>query len=618
MNSIQMKSAWDLMGKNFFIPNYQRGYRWNKEQVEDLLNDFFEFYSNDEQDFYCLQPLVVKKCTLDEIRKYELKSNEDNNEWYEVIDGQQRLTTIKIMLKYLEREECTVKSQTFKDEYNTNLYELEYQRNSETRQFIDNLNNDNYQNNSPNIDCEYIKDAYKIVSEWIEQRAQGKGKKAVRQCIFDPIVNTNCKKKIKFIYYEIDEKENPIEVFRRLNSGKVPLTDAELTKALFLLNLKDNNIRLEIANEWDKMENVLRKDDFWCFLTTKTDDNKIDYQKNRICLFFEYIFQSKKIEKGDRQYKYFCMFEELIHNLKSNKGEENAYVIWKDYVRKCFNEFNYWYNDNVIYNYVGYMINSKISLVAVKDLWDKSEGREDFIKKIKEKIKVDLKCKYLDDKEMGDENSGYYIQVEYGEAKAEKVLLLLNVQHAISHAGNEEKNSRFDFQSYRKTWNIENIDSKTENTMFSKEDRVNWLENELQVLENKELKEKIEKFIKSVNIENNEEFLQLKDEIEKYYGETDENEEKFKNNICNLALLGESENKSYGNNTFPVKRRKIIEWDKEGRFIPICTRYCFLKYFSNNIGNSLKWTKDDKKEYNKYIYETLQDFMSKGEVIENE
>ena len=76
MNSIQMKSVWDLMGKNFFIPNYQRGYRWDKEQVEDLLNDFFEFYSNDEQDFYCLQPLVVKKCTLDEIRKYELKSND--------------------------------------------------------------------------------------------------------------------------------------------------------------------------------------------------------------------------------------------------------------------------------------------------------------------------------------------------------------------------------------------------------------------------------------------------------------------------------------------------------------------------------------------------------------
>ena len=198
------------------------------------------------------------------------------------------------------------------------------------------------------------------------------------------------------------------------------------------------------------------------------------------------------------------------------------------------------------------------------------------------------------------------------------MLLLLNVQHSISHAQNEEKHSRFDFESYRKSWNIEHIDSKTLNNDFDKEDRTNWLNTELEVLdeetdEGRILKKKIEDFKDSADINDNDKFLRIKEEIEKYYSETDNSEDEFKNNICNLALLGEAENKSYGNNTFPVKRRKIIEWDKEGRFIPICTRYCFLKYFTNNVGNSIKWSKEDKIEYNKYIYETLKIFLSKEE-----
>ena len=54
-----------LDGNHFFnIPSYQRGYRWDKKQVEDLLKDIWDFARNDEKkksDFYCLQPVVVKK-----------------------------------------------------------------------------------------------------------------------------------------------------------------------------------------------------------------------------------------------------------------------------------------------------------------------------------------------------------------------------------------------------------------------------------------------------------------------------------------------------------------------------------------------------------------------------
>jgi uncharacterized protein with ParB-like and HNH nuclease domain len=77
-NKLRLKPIKRLLTKEFFIPSYQRGYRWTKRQVEDLLNDVFEFYekTKEKNEFYCLQPIVVT----------------DRNGKWELIDGQQRLT----------------------------------------------------------------------------------------------------------------------------------------------------------------------------------------------------------------------------------------------------------------------------------------------------------------------------------------------------------------------------------------------------------------------------------------------------------------------------------------------------------------------------------------------
>jgi uncharacterized protein with ParB-like and HNH nuclease domain len=83
-NNISIKTINSLLESDFFIPSYQRGYRWTEQQVTELLNDINEFSpkeieNSNEKTWYCLQPIVVKK--------------KDDNEW-DVIDGQQRLTTI--------------------------------------------------------------------------------------------------------------------------------------------------------------------------------------------------------------------------------------------------------------------------------------------------------------------------------------------------------------------------------------------------------------------------------------------------------------------------------------------------------------------------------------------
>lgn len=113
-NKISLKPVKELFGMNFFIPDYQRGYRWGTKQVEDLLRDLEEFYESiceaeSSKIIYCLQPLVVME--------------KDNK--YIVIDGQQRLTTVKILLSCLG---------------DNNNYSVEYQTRDKSKDFLDKIN----------------------------------------------------------------------------------------------------------------------------------------------------------------------------------------------------------------------------------------------------------------------------------------------------------------------------------------------------------------------------------------------------------------------------------------------------------------------------------------------
>ena len=115
-NAIELKSVKDILGMKFFIPSYQRGYRWTDQQVTDLLDDIWDFSKKENRnssEFYCLQPLVVKRKNDEDVLKRikekansveEVESFLKGREW-EVIDGQQRLTTIFIILFILEGKE---------------------------------------------------------------------------------------------------------------------------------------------------------------------------------------------------------------------------------------------------------------------------------------------------------------------------------------------------------------------------------------------------------------------------------------------------------------------------------------------------------------------------------
>jgi uncharacterized protein with ParB-like and HNH nuclease domain len=115
--TICLKPVNDLLTERFFVPSYQRGYRWTQRQVDDLLDDLWEFLENCEakESFYCLQPIVVKK--------------RDDGSW-ELVDGQQRLTTIFLILTCLK---------LFLDGLGKSRFGLTFQTRPESEAFLQNI-----------------------------------------------------------------------------------------------------------------------------------------------------------------------------------------------------------------------------------------------------------------------------------------------------------------------------------------------------------------------------------------------------------------------------------------------------------------------------------------------
>ena len=265
-NTIKETAVGKLLGMNFFIPGYQRGYRWTEQQVNDLLNDINEFEPKNGS-WYCLQPLVVMK----------------KDEKWEVIDGQQRLTTIYLILACLGV---------------TDKYTIEYETRKGSKGFLENISEKAEDEAKGNIDFFYMHKAYETIEKFFDKK---KNQEHFQEGFKDKLLNN-----VKFIWYEIDEGENPVTVFTRLNMGKIPLTNAELIKALFLNRSnfgageeKNETLRLrqqEIASEWDTIEYTLQNDEFWLFLNQPGDN-----RPTRIDFIFDLICEQKALDPEDKK-----------------------------------------------------------------------------------------------------------------------------------------------------------------------------------------------------------------------------------------------------------------------------------------------------------------------------
>lgn len=633
-NKIELKSVSELLGMKFFIPSYQRGYRWTEQQVKDLLEDIWEFSKKKKQEyeFYCLQPLVVKCMNNNDKQKAQLNINE---EWYEVIDGQQRLTTMFLILSSL-KEAISILGLP------TDLYELKYQRESKdfnVTSFLNNISASNAINDSY-IDFFYMSSAFKIIDSWLKSNKVNKGNfcnALLKLDINDNQDNTRDKaNNVRFIWYESVD-EDPIKVFTRLNIGKISLTNAELIKALFLNRSnfgekESEHLKLrqqEIASEWDNIEYTLQNDEFWLFLHEKGYDRptRIDFIFDLICEQNSLNLREELYKSiGNDDYKTFRYFYEYFRTDSSNIED-----CWKE-VKKYFQTFKEWFDDLELYHYVGYLrcpLKKKEKVIDIKELYDKWIGTKDiFVKFLREKIKERIK-------DCNDLAKQY--EVDGGPAKTtcRSLLLLHNIQTVVNQnnklSSKEEYKLpvfyKFPFHLFKnENWDVEHIDSNTTNGLENEKDQKEWLKySVLGANPSEELKKEIMDFLRNDNRKKT--FEDLCQEIEKdNQSESWHNPEQDKNKVWNFVLLDAGTNRGYGNTLFPAKRRCIIGKDQgktyliddetlevssqDGAiaFIPPVTKNVFLKYYNTSIENLREWSESDAEAYKENILKTLSVF----------
>lgn len=547
-----------LLDKNFFIPSYQRGYRWSPQQIKDFLNDIKEFdpKTNEmgEKTWYCLQPLVIKPMDTYTKAVFNLDETQD---WYEVIDGQQRLTTLFLVVHYI--------NEMWKGKQKFAEFSLKYETRANSEDFLKQLEvndaTDIVAINDQNIDFHFISTAYNTIHQWVKGFGNSLNTGEFESKL---IYNT------KVIWYETDS--DSVEVFTRINVGKIPLTNAELIKALFLnnSNFADANDKdktkirlkqLEIASEWDRMEYNLQNDSFWYFLNNKSTTT------TRIEFIFDLI--ANKLEKTHDE---FYTFRHFVEKLKDSNIKE----VWKQ-VKQCFQVLEEWYNDRKLYHKVGFLVATGS---RIKDIFDSSKGKS------KSEFLNDLNQKIHDSVISKDDIS----TLKYRSEKIRPILLLHNIQTMLN---NENETNRFPFDRFKKEkWDVEHITAIAEEPPQTDKHKRDWLDEvknfAMKNVIKPELLDQLE--IVSLDLLNFDEFYRnfLK-EFEENKGEVD--------NINNLVLLDAHTNRSYKNAVFPIKRSTIIEREKAGVFVPISTKNVFMKFYSDDVSQMSFWGEKDKELY---------------------
>lgn len=616
MSEVTTKAVDELFTMEFVIPSYQRGYRWQDIQVRQLLDDLWESYqaqdeTDDSDSWYCLQPLVVAPLSASNPPAdlppptpcgIARASQIDGGTWT-VIDGQQRLTTLFILLKKLKDE---------------SLWTISYETRPGSTEFLKNLsaktNLEEKKNENP--DFFNIWNAANTVDDWLSKHPSSPtDKEAFSACI---------RKEARFIWYET--AEDHYDVFTRLNSGKISLSNAELTKALLLRETrfqeKGNAVKLqqlEVAGEWDRIEQALGNDAFWYFINPVPQAER--FNATRIDFLFELVLRkgfdeidpiSKYCEEMQKNpYLGFKIFSEYC---KKNHSEPEA-EIWSE-IQSVFRRIKSWHDNRSLYHYIGFLMNRKGEneekrIATLISLLRKSENKEHsvFLAEIKRQCGVVVKGKTLNELDYNKQKD---------KTRLNDVLLLFNLA-LLSRQKSEQ--SRYPFNLHvQKKWSIEHIHAQNERALEKEDikrlqtlyqfDTTGQLSNEDLELSDKDLGT-LNKYLEhktgmKINV------------VDKAYklvfsgnnadkSEVSSGDDKL-NTLGNLVLLGREENSALNNKMYLEKKNMLSEWEhsaKDARFVPLGTRMVFFKHFSPASTLPYAWTVQDGETYVDAIVEMI-------------
>jgi conserved hypothetical protein len=559
---LDTKLVGEIKGE-FHVPSYQRGYRWGSTEVTRLLDDV---YQNGKKN-YCLQPIVVR----------------NRGETYELVDGQQRLTTLYLIYRYMKNANPFFEEPTFSITYETRDRSADF------------LNNIDITKREDNIDFWFMAGAYECIKQWFEKDLQ------IRVMhIFEYF-----KENVKIIWYEVGENEDTISLFARLNVGKIPLTSAELVKAIFLsrdVNSISRERQEEISLQWDNMEKELHNNSLWYFLTNKTN---ADYQ-TRIDLVLDLI-PGKPANNREKYYTFF-KFDEM-------RQSKTLDSIWRN-IQQTFLVLKDWHVNHELYHKIGYLIASETLTLQELFILSKDKTKNEFRDSLDGYIRESIKIE------------GNYADLSYEKASDRKkisiLLLLFNVE---SVRRNGEHSQWFPFYKYKfrkggkVTWSLEHIHAQQSEGLRTQEMWKEWLSLHIPSVksisdDSNELIELMSSAVAKDKLEG-QEFSKIQQKVVDLLSVKGNTE--YMHSIANMALLSSADNAALNNSTFDVKRNEIIKMDKAGQYIPFCTRMVFLKYYTPSADSQLHfWGHVDRIAYVEAMNTVLVNYLEEPIVLEKE
>lgn len=590
-------------GITFHIPSYQRGYRWGRNEIIRLLEDILNFDKSKDGDFYCLQPVVVRY--------------DDKKCHWRLIDGQQRLTTIFLILSTWDKAPFTI------------LYERDQEK-SPVEQF-------------------YLKKAISAINEWGDNHSPLKH-----------TITQRIKEICRIIWYKLPNYDSEIkslikehDFFLHLNSGKIALTDAELVKACLLHKLRTKDVsssvfdqqQLRRASQWDLMERRLREKDFWRFIAGRKDipSSALDY----LLEILYYKFDQSESDYNSRQNPIFSWIESK--ECKLNDINELWNELWS-----TFHRLEGWYNDPVIYNLIGVLstrksrpeITPKRIVKALKEwekkdntraqfitwLWDEVRSgliSDEDISKVRQLIqKNKTEYSHVIESESSDQIPSYHnFNYKNTKDKVFDFLLLLNIV-LINPKNTGRKFPFIEFNSKKNVWNIEHISPNNpknnqkllealkalrDNTVCSdkSEDNEDAVSSNIWLTLPQKIRDDFNTVITILEKIDTSDGNEARD----FPANPDEDQSRdirivdaFKENyipisdkevmtLGNLTLLTERPNKGISNNFFFNKRTLLAKYQAEGCFIPPLTLNVFTKWYTADYDQPLFWRKRNRLEY---------------------
>ncbi|AFT90158.1 hypothetical protein [Paraburkholderia phenoliruptrix] len=433
-----------------------------------------------------------------------------------------------------------------------------------------------------NIDYFHLHRAYGCIRTWFD--AHGPRRQHVANKFYGYLFES-----VRVIWYEAPKGLDSTTLFTRLNVGKIPLTDAELFKALLLSRSRGGAGKTdrshEIAAQWDSIERDLQHPDVWAFVA----DEASAENPTRINLLLDTIAGGPQGRARPR----FHTFDVLRQMMEQGEPSD----VWNRVVELHAMVLG-WYENRDHYHKIGYLVavGERFSdLVALAD----GETKSGFGAILDGRI-----CDTLDLTPSEVAALGY--ESDTHKDKYARVLLLMNVETVRRQNDSSE---RYPFRTHRSdTWSLEHIHAQNAELLTKTEQWKEWLRLHREALLDLPSIEKHsrDKFLRRIDDVGDQIDRQVFQDLARDVtiaftlanGSTAASSHSV-HSLSNLALLASGHNNSALNNAvFEVKRRRILELDRKRAYIPICTRQVFLKYYTDADAQQVHfWGTRDREAY---------------------